>query len=153
NEVTTMPNNEVKMLGKVRHDLGRLIHDLSEIVQPIYSPEEESTWHPYGDIYETEDDLVIKLELAGVSKQGLSISIRGDDLAVTGVRRDVGEADAKRIYLKMEINHGQFSKVIVLPDDVSRENIRSVYKDGILEIRLARIRPQVVEVKIDRLLS
>jgi HSP20 family protein len=144
-----MTNDKPQMVGKVKHDLGRLFHDLSEIVQPVYSMEEESAWHPYCDIYETGEDLVIKLELAGVCKQDMSISISGDDLVVRGVRKDVGEADAKRIYLKMEINHGGFSKVIVLPDDVSRENIRSVYKDGILEIRLAKAAKQVVEVKID----
>ena len=144
-----MTNDKPQMVGKVKHDLGRLFHDLSEIVQPVYSMEEESAWHPYCDIYETDADLVIKLELAGVCKQDMSICISGDDLVVRGVRKDVGEADAKRIYLKMEINHGGFSKVIVLPDDVSRENIRSVYKDGILEIRLAKAAKQVVEVKID----
>ncbi len=135
--------------GRVRSDLGRLFHDLTEIVQPVYSLDDESVWHPYGDIYETEADLVIKLELAGVSKRDLAISVSGDQLTVTGVRRDLGEDDAKRIYLKMEISHGRFSKEIVLPDHVSREDIRSVYKDGILEIRLAKAAKKVVEVKID----
>ncbi len=144
-----MTNDKPQMVGKVKQDLGRLFHDLTEIVQPVYSLEEESAWHPYCDIYETDTELVIKLELAGICKQDMSISISGDNLVVQGVRKDVGEADAKRIYLKMEINHGGFSKVIVLPDDVSRENIRSVYKDGILEIRLAKAKKQVVEVKID----
>jgi HSP20 family protein len=144
-----MTNDKPQLVGKVKHDLGRLFHDLSEIVQPVYSLEEESAWHPYCDIYETGEDLVIKLELAGVCKHDMSISIDGDDLVVRGVRKDVGEADTKRIYLKMEINHGAFSKVIVLPDDVSRENIRSLYKDGILEIRLAKAAKRVVEVKID----
>lgn len=145
-----MGNEDPRALGsKVRSDLGRLFHDLTEIVQPVYSLEDESVWHPYGDIYETDTDLVIKLELAGVSKQELSISVSGDELSVTGLRKDMCEGDAKRIYLKMEINHGRFSKVIVLPDTVSRDNIRSVYKDGILEIRLAKAAKKVVEVKID----
>ena len=144
-----MTNDKAEMVGKVKHDLGRLFHDLSEIVQPVYSLDEESCWHPYCDIYETGEDLVIKLELAGVSKPDMAISISGDNLVVQGVRKDVGEADARRIYLKMEINHGAFSKVIVLPDDVSRDNIRSVYKDGILEVRLAKAAPKVVDIKIE----
>jgi HSP20 family protein len=145
-----MANDDTRRLGgRMRSDLGRLFHDLGEIVQPVYSLEDESVWHPYSDIYETEADLVIKLELAGVSKHDLSISISGDELTVAGVRKDVCEGDAKRIYLKMEINHGRFSKVIVLPDHVSRDDIRSVYKDGILEIRLAKTPKKVVDVTIE----
>ncbi|MCU0607060.1 MAG: Hsp20/alpha crystallin family protein [Candidatus Edwardsbacteria bacterium] len=146
-----MTNDEQRAaLGsRVRSDLGRLFHDLTEIVQPVYSLDDESVWHPFGDIYETDRDLVIKLELAGVSTTDLSISVSGDQLSVNGVRKDVAECDARRTYLKMEINHGRFSKLIVLPDHVSRQDIRSVYKDGILEIRLAKVAKQVLEVKID----
>jgi HSP20 family protein len=143
-----MPNQPVKVMRVFRRDLSGLLHDMTDQTQPFYLVEEETLWHPSCDVYETDDELVIKLELAGISKDDINITFVPGSLVIRGSRLDNVD-EKKRFYHKIEINQGWFEKVIHLPETVGDKVQSSVYKDGMLEIRLAKIKSKTVEIKIE----
>lgn len=95
------------------------------------------------DMYETEEALVVKLELAGVRPENLSVTLSPDDrtLTVSGDRAepDSERQDRLRCY-HLEIFYGRFEREIPLPSHLSfeRENIRANFKEGFLTIALPK---------------
>lgn len=133
----------------LRHDLDRLLSDLRDSIHPLALPSDETAWHPYCDVYETGNELVVKLELAGVDPKEISVSLTGRHLLIRGLRRDAALGDDQRIYHTMEINQGVFERSILVPEMCVGGQAASSYRDGILEIRLPKREQGPVEIKID----
>jgi HSP20 family protein len=106
-------------------------------------------WAPAVDLYETNDDLVLTVELPGVREKDVAVSITGDLLSVKGERRF--EHDVKeRQLLHVERVYGKFERLVQLPIPVQADKVKASYRDGVLEIRLPKteeIKPK--EIKID----
>jgi len=96
-------------------------------------------WSPATDIYETEQHLVIIIELAGANPDSLKIVFEGGDLKIAGTRESVANFAYTKCH-QMEIDFGCFQKNIRVPFDIDRENATSKYKDGLLEITLPKAR-------------
>lgn len=90
-------------------------------------------WQPPADVYEIQDRVVIKLELAGVDVEGVTLTVAENLVVVQGVRRD--EAPEPRSGVShMEIEYGPFEKRIWLPWAVKTRGIRYTYDRGFLVI-------------------
>jgi len=106
-------------------------------------------WTPPVDMHATKDDLVLTLELPGVSEKDVTVTITGDLLTVKGERRfeqQVSEEDL----LHVERTYGKFERLIQLPMAVQADRVKATYRDGVLEIRLPKaeeLKPK--EIKID----
>src|SRR5256885_15808805 len=106
-------------------------------------------WAPAVDMYATKDDLVLTLELPGVSEKDVSVTITGDLLTVKGERRFEQQVKEQDL-LHVERTYGQFERLIQLPMAVQADRVKATYRDGILEIRLPKaeeLKPK--EIKID----
>ena len=73
----------------------------------------ERAWQPPTDIYETDAEIIVKMEIAGVDPKSLDIKINGDQLNIKGTRAD-SETKSKRMFRQMEINYGQFERGIII---------------------------------------
>jgi|SRR5215813_2924346 len=107
------------------------------------------TWAPPVDMYATKDDLVLGVEMPGVSEKDVSVSITGDLLTVKGERRFENQVKEKDL-LHVERTYGKFERLIQLPMAVQADRVKATYRDGILEIRLPKaeeVKPK--EIKID----
>lgn len=93
----------------------------------------ESHWVPNTDVYVTEDLLVIKVELAGMRKEDLELTVEGNRLTITGHRPD-GCRAPKCKFLVMEINYGSFQSVIELPPGYDLNLAKAAYQNGFLRI-------------------
>lgn len=144
-----MSNQPVKVMRVYRRDLSGLLHDMTDQTQPFYLVEEETLWHPSCDVYETDDELVIKLDLAGISKDDINITFVPGAIVIRGSRLDNAGEDKKRFYHKIEISQGWFEKIIPLPETISDKVKSSVYRDGMLDIRIAKEKSKTVEIKIE----
>lgn len=91
-------------------------------------------WQPPTDAYETETEFIVRLDVSGVRREDLKISVDGDKLIIRGLRRDNMPTGRKHFY-KMEIVVGPFERILPLPRDVDATEIEANYRDGILEIR------------------
>jgi HSP20 family protein len=107
-------------------------------------------WAPPVDLYETNDDLVLTLELPGVRDKDVTVSITGDLLSVKGERRF--EQDVKeQQFLHVERVYGKFERLVQLPIPVQADKVKASYRDGVLEIKLPKaeeIKPKEIKVEI-----
>ena len=107
-------------------------------------------FHPGLDLYETSDNLVVKLELAGVRPDRLNIEISADDrvLSIEGERIEAQEDHRGRLRCyHLEIFYGEFKREIQLPGNlrVDREGIHASYRDGFLIVTLPKLSPETIE--------
>lgn len=107
------------------------------------------TWLPPVDMHETKDNLVLRVELAGVREKDVAVSITGDLLTIKGERRWEDESKDQKV-LHVERVYGQFERMIQLPMAVQSDKVKASYRDGVLEITLPKaeeLKPR--EIKID----
>lgn len=102
-------------------------------------------WVPPTDVYETEDKLVVLVELAGVREQDVSVSLFERRLVITGVRTDHGPT--RRAYHQMEVSFGEFRSEVELPVQVDASHVDAEYADGFLRVMLPKLKPQNIIVQ------
>ncbi len=96
-------------------------------------------WQPPTDVYEDDDGIVVRIEVAGMRDEDFSISIVGPKLIVAGTRVDPAP---KRMYHQMEIRFGEFRVEIDLLRQVAVENVEARYDEGFLSVYLPRYNAQ-----------
>ncbi len=104
-------------------------------------------FRPAADFYETVGGLVLRLELAGVQPETLSISLAGQELVVKG-RRQPPPPEGIRRFIHLEMGFGAFERYFILPLPVDPEDVQARYLDGILEISLPRKAPQARQIPV-----
>jgi HSP20 family protein len=97
----------------------------------------ENTWQPPTDIYEIENEIIIKMEIAGIKPEETHINVNNDRVEIKGVRVD-RESRNKRIFKQMEINYGQFQRVIQMHGSFDAQTIKATYKDGFLMVVISK---------------
>lgn len=95
-------------------------------------------WRPPADLHETAETILVKLELAGVREEDLTITLYEDALVVTGRRDDDLDATAAVCYHEAQIRYGPFRAEIMLPAPVRREGVEATYANGLLRVRLPK---------------
>jgi len=101
-------------------------------------------WRPPTDVFETDEAVVVRVEIAGMQENDFSIIIDGRLLSIRGLRSDVLE---RRAYHQMEIRFGEFATDVELPYQISVSEIEAVYSNGFLQIRLPKARPVRISVE------
>jgi HSP20 family protein len=94
---------------------------------------DEAHWIPNTDVYTTETGMVIKVELAGMKREDLHLTVEGNRLYIAGHRPD-GCRAPKCNFLVMEINYGPFETVIEIPPEFDAGQATAVYQNGFLRI-------------------
>ena len=97
---------------------------------------------PPVDVYLTDTEIVVLMEVAGVRTQDFEIEINDREMTIAGERCPL-PGRPHRKYSQMEIPTGAFKRTVLLPASINPENAVAVYKDGVLEIVASRA-PRVV---------
>jgi HSP20 family protein len=109
-----------------------------------------ATWAPSVDIYETENELVVKADLPDLQDKDIDVRVANNTLTIRGERKF--EKDVKEDnYLRIERAYGSFSRSFSLPNTVSSENIRADYHNGVLTMRMAKreeSKPKQVKISV-----
>jgi HSP20 family protein len=95
---------------------------------------------PAVDIYETAGAVVIVAEIPGIGEGDLELEVEGSACILRGERKTV-RSGPKREYGQMEISYGAFQRELLLPSSVNPDAMRTVYKDGMLQITLPKASP------------
>jgi HSP20 family protein len=101
-------------------------------------------WRPLTDVYETEDAIIIRVEVAGIRESDFTISLVERNLTIRGVRQDTAE---RRAYHQMEIAFGEFNTEVELPYTIISDKVEAVYRDGFLRITLPITQPKHIKVE------
>lgn len=112
--------------------------------QPSWGIAHETAWQPPTDVYETDDNVVVVVEIAGLSPGDYEIVLQGRTLSVSGERRDPAE---KLAYHQMEIRYGKFRTQIHLPWALELAGQTALYEDGFLKIVLPKAQVRRVPVR------
>lgn len=106
-------------------------------------------WFPLADVYESDKEFVVKVELPGVDPKDVDVRIEQNHLTVRGERRSENSHD-KDDYHRIERHFGAFSRTLALPLSVDADKTHAGFKAGVLEITLPKAedsKSRKVEVK------
>jgi HSP20 family protein len=109
-----------------------------------------SNWQaPAVDMYQTDDEIVIKAALPGIKADEVQISVTGEALTLKGEVKQEEETQEKAYHIR-EQRWGAFERTIMLPTDVVADKAKADFEDGILTISLPKaeeVRPKTITVK------
>jgi HSP20 family protein len=111
---------------------------------------EMGTWAPAVDIYETEQELVLKADLPEVIQQEIDIRIENNMLTIRGERKFQNEVSQDN-YLRIERAYGPFTRSFSLPNTINTEAIKADYHNGVLSIRMPKreeSRPKQIRIGV-----
>jgi HSP20 family protein len=109
---------------------------------------EASSWAPPVDIYETKDEVVVKVEVPGVTRDRIAVEVKDDVLCIRGDRpfeRDV----ARENYHRVERPYGRFKRSFILGIPVQVDKVKAACREGVLEVILPKFeeaRPRKIEI-------
>jgi HSP20 family protein len=125
-----------RQLSTLRDEIDRLfdapLSSLTELSQPF-----SSGWVPALDLSEDKDNYVVQMELPGMNKEAIDISLHEGVLSISGERKEEEKHEAHEAY-RSERFFGRFQRSVTLPAAVDAEKVSAAYKDGILTVTLPK---------------
>ena len=107
-------------------------------------------WMPPVDIAEDDKEYTIKVELPGVNKEDVRVSVEGGVLSISGERKAEKEEKNKK-YHRIERTYGSFARSFTLPEGAASDRVAAEFKDGVLRVHLPKdekAKPKSIDVKI-----
>jgi HSP20 family protein len=108
-------------------------------------------WAPSVDIYETENELVVKADVPDVNPQDLDIRVENNILTIRGERKFETKVNEEN-YLRIERAYGSFSRSFSLANSVKSDSIKADYHDGVLTLSLPKreeAKPKQIKVNVN----
>ena len=112
------------------------------------SPAPLSRWNPAVNVYQDKDQFAVVVELPGLKKEEIEISLHDDTLTISGERKR--EESSEQEFLTERL-YGKFQRSLTLPTAVDAEKVKASYKDGLLQVVLPKaeeVKPKQIEVAL-----
>ncbi|MGR3319020.1 MAG: Hsp20/alpha crystallin family protein [Candidatus Anammoxibacter sp.] len=97
----------------------------------------ERDWNPSIDVYDSDNEVLVKADIPGLKKDEIDVSIHEDLLTIKGEKKMENKVSEDNYY-KSERFYGSFNRTIQLPSEVEHDKVKATYKDGVLELRLPK---------------
>ena len=107
-------------------------------------------WAPAVDIFETENELLLKADLPGIDMKDIDIQLENGTLALRGQRKFENETKEGGFH-RVERSYGTFGRYFTLPDTVDPEHVKADYKNGVLTVKLPKkelAKPRQIKVDV-----
>jgi HSP20 family protein len=111
----------------------------------------DRSWAPPADMGETPDELIVYVDLPGLSEKDFRVAITGDLLMIQG-ERPLREANQEASHYRRERWFGKFERTFALPIPVEAGRIRATYRDGVLIVRLPKaegVKPKEIKIQAE----
>ncbi|MBE0447311.1 MAG: Hsp20/alpha crystallin family protein [Actinobacteria bacterium] len=131
-------------------ELMRMQDELSKTFERVFGPERipEAFWAPAADIYEKDNNIIVRMDLPEVRPEDVDVSIVNNTLRIRGERKHIEEVREENYYRK-ERRFGSFERTIELPIAVKTEEIDATYKEGVLQVTLPKAEEKKIkEIKV-----
>ena len=130
-------------------------NNMHRMMDRFFSPEIHGNvshhhWIPQLDVVENENEYLVALELPGLGKDDVTITLVENKLTIEGEKKQVEKTEDKQLH-RVERRYGKFQRQIQLPDLVDQDKIDATFKDGILSITLPKsekAKPKTISVKV-----
>jgi HSP20 family protein len=116
----------------------------------LTEPSSNRPWSPAVDIYETENELVLKADLPEVNQKDIDVRVENQTLTIAGTR-NFEKTEEKKGFHRIERNYGQFVRSFAVPNTFDTENISANYQNGVLTVKLPKkeaAKPRQVKVEV-----
>jgi HSP20 family protein len=117
----------------------------------LTEPSSNRPWSPAVDIYETENELVLKADLPDVNQKDIDVRVENQTLTISGTRNFEKTGNHKG-YHRMERSYGNFVRSFAIPNTFDTENIKAEYRNGVLSVALAKkeaAKPRQVKIEVN----
>jgi HSP20 family protein len=131
-------------------DRDRTPADLDRLRRSTFEPgrwtiwQTGQTWRPPTDVFETDEAVIVRVEIAGMRDADFVVTLHDQLLAISGQRAD---PTAKVAYHQLEVRYGEFRTEVYLHWAVEQSDIAAVYQDGFLIITLPKAKVRQVRVQ------
>jgi HSP20 family protein len=118
----------------------------------LFSEPASRPWTPAVDIYETENELVLKADIPEVDPKNVGIQLENGTLTLKGERKFEQEQKNGKGFHRIERSYGSFVRAFSLPDTVDAENVKADYKNGVLTVTVPKkevAKPRTINVEIN----
>ena len=108
-------------------------------------------WAPSVDIFETDNELVLKADVPGVDEKDIDIRIENGTLLLKGERKFERDEKNKGFH-RLERSYGSFVRYFTLPETVDTENVKADFKQGVLTVVLPKkeiAKPKAIKVQVN----
>jgi len=124
----------------------RLFHDA--VSRILGEPSTLRPWTPACDVKETENEIIVKADVPGVSEKDLEVKLEDGTLTIKGERKFEEEKKGEG-YHRIERGYGTFVRCFSVPDTVDPDKVKATYKDGVLTVVLPKkeaAKPRTIKV-------
>jgi HSP20 family protein len=131
-------------VARVQEDMARMLEDRR------FAGGESVGWTPACDIYEDEESVTLRFELAGVEPKDVDVRFENGVLTLRGERK-LEKEDRRDNYHRIELGYGTFTRSFSLPGTVDADKIKAESKNGVLAVTLPKrieARPRSIQVKV-----
>jgi len=122
-------------------DLLNLQEKMNRLFEDSIIPRQElmysGSWIPPVDIYETDDEIVLRAEVPGLNRKSIKVELDGNRLSIKGERK-LEKGLKEENYHRIERSHGVFQRTFSLPTEIVYDNVNAAYQNGVLEIKLPK---------------
>jgi len=135
-------------LTDLRDEIDRLFE--SPLAELARTSQILSGWTPALDLYEDKENFVVKVELPGMKREDIEVSLHEGSLSLSGERKSEEKYADAEVY-RTERFFGRFQRTVTLPTPVAAEKVKAAYKDGVLTITLPKTeeaKPKQIEVNV-----
>ena len=116
----------------------------------LNEPQTNRPWTPAVDIFETENELVLKADLPDVDQKDIDVRVENQTLTIAGQRR-FEKQDSGKGFHRIERSYGNFVRSFAVPNSFNTEDIRAEYKNGVLSVTLPKkeaAKPRQVKIEV-----
>lgn len=124
-------------LEEISKRLNRILGRTPVPAEPIQELLATADWSPSTDVSETDAAYLIKAEIPGVNKADVKVFIQDGMLTMQGERKIEKEEQGKKFH-RIERSYGRFVRSFRLPDDADEASVKAEFKDGMLNVTLAK---------------
>src|SRR3990170_4185223 len=125
----------VRNIINLQDEVNRMFESFFE--KSSHSMEDGGLWAPATDVSETRGDVVVSVELPGMKKDEIKVTVQDNILTIRGERKQEKE-EKDTNYHRIERNYGSFTRSFSLPAAVKADKISATYEAGVLRILLPK---------------
>jgi HSP20 family protein len=117
----------------------------------LNEPQSNRPWSPAVDIYETENELVLKADLPDVDQKDIDVRVENQTLTIAGQRK-FEKQEAGKGFHRIERSYGNFVRSFAVPNSFNTEEIAAQYKNGVLTVKLPKkeaAKPRQIKVEVN----
>jgi HSP20 family protein len=147
----TIRETEVQTMAIIRWDPFREMTQLQNRFDRLFEAVggRQESWLPAVDVFDTQDAVVLKAEIAGMNPDDIQIEVEDNVLTIKGERKFEEKVDEERYY-RVERRFGAFQRSLALPQGVKPDQIEAAYDEGILTVTVPKAeqeKPKRIEVQ------